>query len=76
MENKITDMENVDIKMFESYPDILNVSDLQQALGIGRNQAYNLLKEGVIEGFKIGRVHKIPKINLIFYIMQVQNTKV
>lgn len=75
MENNINEMENANIKMFEDYPDILTTEDLRNALNIGKNQAYSLLKDGTIKSFKIGRVHKIPKANLISYIMQFQHTK-
>lgn len=76
MENNISDIENVEIKMFEDYPDILTTEDLRKALSIGKNQAYSLLKDGTIKSFKIGRVHKIPKRNLISYIMGIQGINV
>ena len=76
MENNISDIENVDIKMFGDYPDILTTEDLRKALSIGKNQAYSLLKDGTIKSFKIGRVHKIPKRNLISYIMGIQGINV
>ena len=47
--------------MFKSYPDVVNVAQLQKMLGIGRNTAYKLLSENKIESIRIGRVHKIPK---------------
>ena len=40
MKNNIDEIEISTIKMFENYPDILSIEDLQKALGIGRNQAY------------------------------------
>ena len=52
MENNTSDIENVDIKMFEDYPDILTTEDLRNALNIGKNQAYSLLKDGSIKGFR------------------------
>ena len=76
MENKIDEIEISTIKMFENYPDILSIEDLQKALGIGRNQAYALIQENIIKSFKIGRIHEIPKINLIRYIMNFQNVEV
>lgn len=76
MENKIDEIEISTIKMFENYPDILSIEDLQKALGIGRNQAYSLIQENIIKSFKIGRIHKIPKVNLIRYIMNFQNVEV
>ena len=51
--------------LFKNYPDVVNVAQLQQMLGIGKNTAYTLLKDKKIKSIKIGRVHKIPKINVI-----------
>ena len=58
--------------MFNSYSDILSVTDLQKILKIGRNSAYRLLKENKIQSIRIGRVHKIPKVNVINYIKKTQ----
>jgi hypothetical protein len=54
--------------MFESYPDIMEIDDLCEALRIGRNAAYDIMSEGKLKSFKINRVHKIPKQSLIDYI--------
>lgn len=54
--------------MLEGYKDIMSIGDLQKVLGIGRNAAYDILNDGTIKAFKIGRNWKIPKqsvINLI-----------
>lgn len=56
-------------KNFSNYPDILNVTELAQMLGIGRNQAYRLIKENIIPHKDIGRQHRIAKANVINYIM-------
>ncbi|HFN2180164.1 TPA: DNA-binding protein, partial [Enterococcus faecium] len=32
-------------KIFESYPSILKITDLTKMLNIGKNKAYNLLKD-------------------------------
>lgn len=53
---------------FQSYPDVLNVKDLQNALEIGRLGAYKLLKSGALPCFKIGNTYKIPKAALIEYV--------
>jgi len=55
-------------KMFKNFPDVVNVADLQKMLGIGRNSAYNLLKENKISSIRIGRTHKIPKKNVVKYL--------
>jgi excisionase family DNA binding protein len=54
--------------MFENYNDMVNLEDLQKMLGIGKNKAYELLKNKEIENFKIGREYKIPKVAIINYI--------
>jgi len=53
--------------MFRNYPDVVNVLQLQEMLGIGKNTAYTLLKNRIISSIKIGRVHRIPKENVIRY---------
>lgn len=57
--------------MFDEFPDILSVSDIQQALGIGRNTAYKLLKEKQIKSIRIGNKYKIPKSCLIAYALKI-----
>lgn len=54
--------------MFNEYPDIISVEQLQKILNIGRNTAYKLLKNNVIKSVRIGKIHKIPKVNVIEYI--------
>ena len=57
--------------MFDEYPDILTVSDIQRALGIGRKTAYKLLKSKQIKSIRIGNKYKIPKRCLIAYALQI-----
>lgn len=59
--------------MFELYEDIVTIEDVCQMLNIGKNNAYRLLKEGKLHGFKIGRIWKISKNSVIDYI--AVNTK-
>ena len=54
--------------MFDQYQDILNVFDVAEALCIGKNRVYELLGNGSLKGFQIGRVWKIPRENLTEYI--------
>ena len=54
--------------MFREYPDVVNVAQMQRMLGIGRNTAYKLVKANTIPSIRIGRVHKIPKVNIIKYL--------
>lgn len=47
--------------MLERYQDIMTVSDVAEALFIGKNRTYELLENDDLKGFRIGRVWKIPK---------------
>ena len=60
---------NNECSMFESYPDILTVKDVQAALSVGRSTAYSLLSNGDIKHWTIGKSIKIPKQFLIDYVL-------
>ena len=47
--------------MFNEYGDMLTVEDLMEALGIGKNAAYDLLRNGELSW-------KIPKESVIEYV--------
>lgn len=55
--------------MFESYDELITIEEMQQLLGIGKNTAYQLLKENKIKCFRIGRIWKIPKKSLEEFIL-------
>ena len=59
--------ENYEI-MFTSYPDIVNIPQLKEMLGIGVNLAYELVRQNTIPSLKVGREYKIPKRNIIAYL--------
>ena len=61
--------------MLENYYDILSVEEVCEALRIGANQAYDLLNNGKLKGYKQGRVWKIPKQALIEYIVEQSKIK-
>ena len=54
--------------MLNKYPDVLNVKQLCEVLGIGKNTAYKLLKNREIKALRIGAVYKIPKREVIKYL--------
>ena len=43
---------------------------LQVMLGISRHAAYDLLTDGSIRGLKLGNAYKIPKINVVRYVVE------
>ena len=54
--------------MLERYKDVLTVDDLCKILRIGKNSAYDLLKNNLIFHIKIKRKYIIPKIAVITYL--------
>ena len=54
--------------MFTTYPDLVNIKQLKEMLGIGITLAYRLVKENTIKSLKVGREYKIPKRNVIAYL--------
>lgn len=56
--------------MFERYDDLLTVEEFCEALGIGKNVAYEILGSGDIKAFRTGRLWKIPKIAVEKYILE------
>ena len=55
--------------MFAEYPDIIGIRDLQKMLGIGRKAALELDKHPQIHGVIVGNRFRIPKINVIRYML-------
>ena len=47
---------------------LLTIEELCEALMVGKNAAYDLLKSGEVKSFRIGRKWKIPRESLNEYI--------
>lgn len=62
-------MKEIYALMFPDYPDIVDVKQLQKMLGISRHLSYDLINDGTIRGVKIGNAFKIPKVNVIRYLL-------
>lgn len=54
--------------MLEEYKDVMDVADLQQALGIGRDNAYALIRSNQIPSFRVGRRILMSKEAVIHFI--------
>jgi len=52
---------------------IMTVEDLMDTLKIGKNTAYQLLNDGEIKAFRIGRIWKIPRDSLSEFIINSAN---
>ncbi len=47
-------------KSFDDLPLMLTVDELAKVLRIGRNAAYQLVKDGLVRGIRVGRTIRIP----------------
>ncbi len=47
--------------VFDSYPDVVSVEEIQQMLRIGKNAVYTLLKDGEIKSIKVRQSYIEPK---------------
>ena len=69
----MADMKETYTLMFTDYPDIVNLVQMRKILGgISNNLAYRMLREKKIKSKKVGREYKIPKVNVIKYVMTEQ----
>lgn len=69
----MADMKETYTLMFTDYPDIVNLVQMRKMLGgISNTLAYRILKENIIKSRKVGREYKIPKVNVIKYVMTEQ----
>ncbi len=55
-------------RMLKDYPDVMNVDEMCEALGISAKTGYRLLKDGSILCRKVGRKYCIPKVHLLDYL--------
>lgn len=60
--------------MFRDYPDILTPAQAAEALHIGRNSVYALLRSHQLGHRRIGRKYIIPKACLIDYVKSARYT--
>lgn len=49
---------------------LMTVPELAEYLNIGRNRAYDLLRNGTVKGFKIGCIWKVSKAAVDQYILE------
>ena len=56
------------MQALKNYPDVMSVAQLAEALSIGRNSAYALMRSGEIAYRKIGRKYLIPKRCVLDYL--------
>ena len=55
--------------MLRDYPDVLNIEQMCEILGISTKTGYALLKNGKVQHLRIGRFYRIPKAHLLTYLI-------
>ena len=48
---------------------VLNVTEVAEYLGVGKNRIYELLNAGTLKGFRMGSIWKISRMALEAYIL-------
>ena len=61
--------------MLKSYPDVLDIHQISEVLGVSTKTSYRLLHEGAINFLKIGRSYRVPKANLLTYLQSDNSGK-
>lgn len=54
--------------MLRDYPDVLNIRQMSELLGVSTKTGYKLLREGKIDALKVGRTYRIPKAHILTYL--------
>lgn len=51
----------------KEYPDVMNVKQVGKLLGLSAQTVYNLISDGALPAFKVGRSLRISKLLLMKY---------
>jgi len=54
--------------ILKDYPDVLNIQQMCEILGISTKTGYKLLQSKQIECLKVGRSYRIPKAHIFSYL--------
>ncbi len=54
--------------ILRDYPDIMNIEQVSQILGVSTKTSYKLIKDGQLCCMKVGRTYRIPKVHLLTYL--------
>lgn len=66
-ENTLTSKEAYRL-LLKEYPDVMNIGQMCEVLGVSTKTGYKLLKDGKIECLKVGRSYRIPKAHVLHYL--------
>lgn len=61
--------------VFKEYPDVLDVKQVCNLLGICEKTAYKLIRQGDLPSMRVGRHHKITKVAVMRYLKVLETSK-
>ena len=64
----------MDRSLLDTYPEIMSIAQVSEALHIGRSSTYKLISNNTIGHLRIGATIRIPKSCLIEYVATAWNT--
>lgn len=56
--------------LFNTYPDVVSIDEIQQMLRIGKNAVYELLKTQKLKSIKVGKKYIVPKKYVIEFLLE------
>ena len=56
--------------LFNTYPDVVSIDEIQQMLRIGKNAVYELLKTQKLKSIKVGKKYVVPKKFVIDFLLE------
>lgn len=54
--------------MLKEYPDVMNIEQMCEILGVSTKTGYRILRDGKICCLKVGRAYRIPKAHLFTFL--------
>ena len=54
--------------MLKDYPDVMNIEQMCEILGVSTKTGYRILRSGQISCLKVGRAYRIPKAHLFTFL--------
>ena len=61
--------------MLREYPDVMNIEQMSQALGVSTKTGYGLLKSGRGACLKVGRAYRIRRVHLLTFMKVMEQEK-
>ena len=56
--------------LFNTYPDVVSIDEIQQMLRIGKNAVYELLKTQKLKSIKVGKKYIVNKKYVIEFLLE------